>query len=132
LSGTHWDKIPEFSIGIGEQEFIKDFVSDSMVFSFTKELIEGEHILWIDFHNKTDNQVIQNKNKTEIIKDMLLNIEKISIDDVEIENIKWSGSQFIPKDCNREILTNCVNLGWNGRYQIKFTSPVYLWLLENL
>ena len=132
LSGTCWDKIPEFSMGIDDQEFVKDFVSDSRVFSFAAELTEEEHILWVDFHNKTDDQVVKTKDETGIEKDMLLNIEKIFIDGVEIGVLKWHASEFIAKDPKRETLDKCVNFGWNGRYQIKFTSPVYLWLLENL
>jgi hypothetical protein len=132
LSGTYWDKIPEFSIKIGDQELIHDSVSESKTFTFEVELLEGHHILKIHLLNKSDSDTIQNQDKTEIIKDMLLNIESITIDDIEIETLKWSASEFIPEDSKREILTNCVNLGWNGCYQIKFESPVYLWLLENL
>jgi hypothetical protein len=29
-------------------------------------------------------------------------------------------------------LDNCVNLGWNGTYTLKFASPFYIWLLEKL
>lgn len=136
LSGTYWDKIPEFSIGIDNQEVIKDSVTDSQVFSFTVDLTEEEHVLWIDFLNKTDEDVKKDQYEDpinfEILADMILNIEKISIDDIEIEILKWDASEFIPKNPKKEILKKCVNLGCNGRYQIKFTSPVYLWLLENL
>ena len=132
LSGTWWDRVPEFAIGVDDQEFVRDSVTDSKTFTFSVDLTEDNHFLWIDFLNKSDDQVAQNKDKTEIIKDMLLNIEKISIDDIEIENMKWSASKFIPNDPKRSVLENCVNLGWNGRYRIDFTSPVYLWLLESL
>lgn len=132
LSGTWWDQVPEFAIGIDDQEFVRDFVTDSKTFTFSVDLTEDSHFLWIDFLNKSDDQVIQNDDKTEIIKDLLLNIEKISIDDIEIENLKWSASKFIPNDPTRPVLDQCVNLGWNGRYRIDFTSPVYLWLLENI
>lgn len=132
LSGTYWDLVPEFSIAIDDKEFVHDSVTESQTFTFETELTEEDHVLKINFINKSDDQTVQNEDKTEILKDMLLNIEKISIDDIEIENLKWSGSKFVPKDPHKETLDNCVNLGWNGTYEIRFTSPVYLWLLENL
>ena len=132
LSGTYWDRVPEFSITVDDKEFVHDSVTESQTFTFETELTEEDHVLKINFINKSDDQTIQNDKKTEIVKDMLLNIEKITIDDIEIENLKWSGSKFVPEDPHKETLDNCVNLGWNGTYEIRFTSPVYLWLLENL
>jgi hypothetical protein len=131
LSGTCWDKIPEFSIGIDDQEFVKDSVSDSRVFSFTAELTEEEHVLWIDFHNKTDDQVIKTKDETGIEKDMLLNIDSIFIDDIEIETLKWNNSQFIEKNSGN-VTERCINLGKNGRYQITLKTPIVSWLLKEL
>lgn len=132
VSGTWWDRVPEFAIGVDNQEFIRGSVTDSETFTFSVDLTEDSHFLWIDFLNKSDDQVVQNKEKSEIVKDMLLNIEKISIDEIDIGSLKWSASKFIANDPKRPILENCVNLGWNGRYRIDFTCPVYLWLLENL
>jgi hypothetical protein len=31
-----------------------------------------------------------------------------------------------------ESVKNCVNLGWNGKWILPFTSPFYIWLLENI
>jgi hypothetical protein len=123
LSGTFKTKIPEFSIYINENKIIQDKVSDSKTFSFEVDLEENkEYTLIINFLNKNNYHDSSS----------FLNIEKITIDDIEIENLKWFASEFVSKDPRREKLDKCVNLGWNGRYQIKFTSPVYLWLLENL
>ena len=63
---------------------------------------------------------------------MLLNIDSIEIDEIDISELKWSASEFVADDPNRPTLQECVNLGWNGSYQLKFTSPFYLWLLENM
>ena len=136
LSGTYWDRVPEFSITIDDQEFVRDSVTEGKTFTFETELTESEHVLRIEFLNKEDEDVkkdqYEDPDNFEVLADMLLNIEKISIDDIEIENLKWSASTFTPKDPHKETLDNCVNLGWNGTYEIRFTSPVYLWLLENL
>ena len=100
---------------------------------FTLAVLEDSpHLLEIKLLNKTDDDVVESQDKTEIINDMLLNIESISIDDIELDQIKWHQSEFVAEDPARPTLKNCVNLGWNGSYQLKFSSPFYLWLLEKM
>lgn len=136
VSGTWWERVPEFAIGVDDQEFVHDSVTDSKTFTFSVDLTEDNHFLWIDFLNKLDTDVkkdqYEDPENFQVLADMILNIEKISIDDIEIENLKWSASKFIPNDPKKPVIEKCVNLGLTGRYRIDFTSPVYLWLLENL
>jgi len=68
---------------------------------------------------------------------MLLNIDDITIDDISLGNLLWSAEYILdePQEYNGKIidhLDHCVNLGWNGAYTLKFTSPFYVWLLEKL
>ena len=68
---------------------------------------------------------------------MLLNIDDITIDDISLGNLLWSAEYLLdtPQTYNGQTITkldSCVNLGWNGSYSLKFTSPFYLWLLENM
>ena len=68
-----------------------------------------------------------------IINDVVLNIDSIAIDEIELDQLIWSSSKYFPKDENApESMIECVNLGWNGRWELNFSSPVYLWFLENL
>jgi hypothetical protein len=93
------------------------------------------HILQIRLANKTDYDVVKDSSDTEnfnIVKDMLLNIDSICIDDIDIAHLMWSESEFVGDDPNRPILKKCVNLGWNGTYVLEFTTPFYLWLLEKM
>ena len=85
--------------------------------------------------NKADaDTVIENG---EVVRDMLLNIDDITIDDISLGNLLWSAEYILDKKRiykGQEIdhLDGCVNLGWNGTYVLKFTSPFYIWLLEKL
>jgi len=68
---------------------------------------------------------------------MLLNIDDITIDDISLGNLLWSAEYVLdhPQEYRGQTvakLDNCVNLGWNGTYILKFTSPFYIWLLEQL
>ena len=80
------------------------------------------------------NWVVQNG---EIVKDMLLNIDNITIDDISLGHLIWDAEYLLDRPQiyqGKEIdhLDRCVNLGWNGTYVLKFTSPFYIWLLEKL
>jgi hypothetical protein len=137
LSGTYWDRKPAYSILIDGVEQVSAIIAgDSNVDEYAEFTVavteDQEHLLEIKLLNKTDDDTVQSLDKTEIVKDMLLNIESISIDDIELGQIKWDQSEFVPVDSARPTLKNCVNLGWNGSYQLKFNSPFYLWLLEKM
>jgi len=136
LSGTVWKKLPAFSIWLDEELIISDSVDTSAkTFSFEQELSEGEHVLKIRLDNKTyEDTLIDNSN---VVKDMLLNVEDITIDDISLGNLLWSAEYILdnPQQYQGKTITHldsCVNLGWNGAYILKFTSPFYVWLLEKL
>lgn len=136
LSGTYWGKRPQFSIWLDEQVVKQtEFKDQVQTVSFTRELYEGQHSLKIRLENKDDHDtVIENG---QIVKDMLLNIDDIIIDDISIGNLLWSAEYILdhPQEYQGKTITkldNCVNLGWNGTYILNFTSPFYIWLLEKL
>ena len=146
LSGTG-DKFPEFKISVGNKEYIHSTLAANDVveyFEFDAEILEGAHSLNIAFLNKTvyDTTLDASGN---IVKDLLLNIESIEIDDIDIGSLKWTASEYrplYPESYKQHVLSagqqisnevkNCVNLGWNGTWSLPFTSPFYIWLLENI
>jgi len=135
LSGTYWGKTPRYSVWLNKIKHYSDEItepSDQIFYlEFQAECTEdSENILEIRLENKEESDTVQNEERTEILKDMLLNIHSIEIDEIAMDHLIWSKSLFLPDDSSRPILDNCVNLGWNGAYTFKFTSPFYLWLLE--
>ena len=146
LSGTG-TKLPEFKISVGGTEYVHSTLSANNTveyFDFDAEILEGAHSLDIVFLNKTvhDTKLDTNGN---IVEDLLLNIDSIEIDDIDIGNLKWTASVYTPlypESYKQHVLSsgqqisnevkNCVNLGWNGTWSLPFTSPVYIWLLENI
>lgn len=132
LSGTFFNNVPAYSILLDSVKQASGKVSaESKIIEFLADIEEDqEHLLEIRLENKTNKDTVTENG--EIIKDTLLNIDSIAIDDIELGELKWSMSEFVGDDSNRPILQRCVNLGWNGSYRLKFTSPFYLWLLENM
>ena len=139
LSGTYWDKKPKYSVAIDDsvqKTGVVDCASEEVFFvEFAADITEAQHSLKIRLENKDNSDVQKDDyNSTEftIIYDMLLNIVSIEIDEIDISNLLHSHSTFTGDEANRPVLKNCVNLGWNGTWEIAFTSPFYLWLLENI
>lgn len=137
LGATAWNKRPEFSVWLDDEKIAQDIIaSDNHVVKFDRLISNGEHSLKIRLENKDQktDTVISNG---EIVKDLLLNIDNITIDDIGLGNLLWDANYVL--DCPQEYqgktitkLDNCVNLGWNGTYVLNFTSPFYIWLLEKL
>ena len=137
LSGTFWERRPQFSIWLDDHAVIQsEIVSTAQqLVTFEHTIDEGPHTLKIRLENKISaDTVIENG---EVVKDMLLNIDDIMIDDISLGNILWSAEYILDEKQTyqgKEIdhLDGCVNLGWNGTHILKFTSPFYIWLLEKL
>jgi hypothetical protein len=137
LTGTFWDRRPQFSVWLDDQVITQTEIATpaEQIVSFERKVSEGAHELKIRLENKTNSDtVIENG---EVVKDMLLNIDDITIDDISLGNLLWSAEYILDKKQSykgQEIdhLDGCVNLGWNGTYVLKFTSPFYIWLLEKL
>jgi len=137
LSGTFWEKRPQFSIWLDDHIVIQSEIPDSAQhpIRFEHTISEGPHSLKIRLENKVnDDTVIEHG---EVIKDMLLNIDDITIDDISLGNLLWTAEYKLdkPQQYNNQTidhLDSCVNLGWNGTYILNFTSPFYIWLLEKL
>jgi len=137
LSGAFWDRRPQFSIWLDDHAVIQsEIVSEAQQpMAFERIVDQGEHTLKIRLENKTDADTITENGA--VIKDMLLNIDDITIDDISLGNLLWSAEYILdhPQEYKGQTITkldNCVNLGWNGTYMLKFTSPFYIWLLEKL
>jgi hypothetical protein len=137
LTGTYWDKKPQFSVWLDDHVVTQSEIASTaeQIVSFERTISEGDHTLKIRLENKTSSDtVIENG---EVVKDMLLNIDDITIDDISLGNLLWSAEYVLDhpqlyKDQTIDHLDGCVNLGWNGTYTLKFTSPFYIWLLEKL
>jgi len=137
LSGHYWDKQPEYSILFNEAQVIEKTIistaSDEVFYvEFDQEIEEGPCVLKIRLENKDWHDTIQNEDKTEILKDMLLHIDSVEIDEIQLGHLIFAKSQFIGDDAERPILDKCLDLGWNGTWQLQFESPFYIWLLENI
>jgi hypothetical protein len=142
LAGTYWDKRPKYSILFNDQVVVPvtqldtksyDQHSDIFYIEFDQEVQEGSSCkLGIRLENKTDSDTVENEDKTAIVKDMLLNICCIEVDEINLGDLLYKKAIFTGDDPNRPVLDKCQDLGWNGTWVLEFESPFYIWLLENI
>ena len=114
------------------------------VIEFEHELEEGkDYKLIIDRSNKRVNDTIVNE-KGDITHDQLLHIKSIMIDEIDIGGLVYEGvyKPIYPEQWSKqqkekgvefpETLKNVTQMGHNGTWTFNFSSPFYMWLLENL
>jgi len=148
LSGSSDKKHPEFKIYVNENELVSGTLTSPAnqveYFEFDTVLDEGDCSLTIEFLNKSMYDTVLDVNGV-IVEDLLLNIDSIEIDEIDLGSLLWTASDYRPDYPDKhklkmaqsgqaleESVKNCVNLGWNGKWILPFTSPFYIWLLENI
>jgi len=148
LYATMWDKPPHAEILINDKSYFKDGITATedkpQVIEFEHEVEEGvDHELIIKRSGKVNNQTVVN-DKGDLLKDQLLNIKSIEIDEIDIgalvyEGIytpeypePWATQQREAGTELKESFKNVTQIGHNGTWRFKFSSPFYMWLLENL
>ena len=132
LSSTNWgDRYPGARVYINETLIHEGLIEDPTEMSWSGDLADGDHKIVIEMYGKIPGDTVMDGDT--IVNDVVLNIDSIAIDEIELDQLLWSNSEYFPKDENApKSMIECVNLGWNGRWELNFSSPVYLWFLENL
>ena len=95
---------------------------------------DGDHELAIELYGKQPEHTVIDE-AGEIVKDALITIENIQLDGIDIEQISQDLFEY-HHDFNgtqQPIVAKFYgSFGCNGQLKFRFTSPVYLWLLENM
>jgi hypothetical protein len=148
LFATMWNKPPHAEIMIDNKSYFAGDITGTEdkpdVIEFEHELEEGnEYSLLIKRSNKTINQTVVNE-EGDILKDQLLHIKSIEIDEIELGALLYEGV-YTPeypepwasqqRDSGNELpktFKNVTQIGHNGEWRFTFESPFYQWLLENL
>ena len=148
LYATMWDQPPHAEILINEQDQFKGDITGTEekpnVIEFEYDTEEGkEYNLIIKRSGKGKKQTVVN-DKGDILKDQLLHIKSIEIDEIDIGSLvydgvytpnypePWATQQRETGTELRESFKNVTNMGHDGEWRFTFSSPFYMWLLENL
>jgi hypothetical protein len=148
LFATMWDKPPHAEIFINNKNCGSTDITGSEdkpnIIEFEHEFEEGKsYDLIINRSGKGKNQTVVN-DKGDILKDQLLHIKSIEIDEIDIGALvfegvytphypePWATQQRAAGNELKESFKNCTTMGHNGEWKFTFVSPFYMWLLENL
>ena len=115
--------------------------NDQKVIEFIRDLPEGDHVLRIRLTGKNGIKHTIMNESNEIIKDQLLYIDDIDIDDIELGHMvykysewykqtRYSKGEYFYEETAEPDPTTC--LGFNSEYRMKFSVPTYIWFLEVL
>ena len=148
LYSTYWGAPPVADVKVNDTSYFNGHVkareNNVKIIEFEHELEEGKHYnLIIDRSNKNQSDTVVNE-KGDILHDQLLHIKNITIDEIDIGGLIYEGI-YRPKypelwakqqKANGvdlpQTLKNVTQMGHNGTWTFGFTSPFYMWLLENL
>ena len=107
---------------------------------------DGEHELTIELYGKLPEHT-EIDSAGNIVKDALINLENFKIDNIDISSMLTTYPTQLYSDVPTHIIQYCHDfngtqsplvdefygsLGCNGTVTLKFTTPIYLWLLENM
>ena len=109
-------------------------VNEAIYFSHEFVDLEGDRLLSIELSGKTsDHTKIDEQGNR--ISDSMLEITQMSVDDIDINHLFLSKCVYT-HDFNGtqpEIEDTFWGLaGCNGTINFKFSTPIYMWLLENM
>ena len=95
---------------------------------------EGEHELKFVLKNKTQDHTVVDEHGN-IVSDAMLSIANVAMDEIKLGHMFFeqtcyhhdtNGSQLFIKD------KFFGSMGCNGHVSLKFSTPIYMWLLENM
>jgi hypothetical protein len=98
------------------------------------DTVEQQHIVKIVLKNKTAEHTRVDDQGT-IVSDSTLEIKNFTIDDIEIDQVVREQAVYCHNfnGTGTEITDSFYNtVGCNGAVTLKFSTPAYLWLLENM
>lgn len=117
-----------------QQIFDQDWVSKSQTVSYELSDIDAEHELRFVMKNKTVDHTKVDESGI-IVKDACLIISDLTFDEITLGHILIEKAVYT-HDFNgteNQIQDKFFGrMGCNGAVSLKFTTPMYLWLLENM
>ncbi len=118
----------------GAKIYENSHIKESYNFSHEINDAEGEHELGIEMFGKLQSHTTIDQDG-KILKDAMLTVENIEFDEIDIFDIMCLAGEY-HHDFNgtkpATVAKFYGNLGCNGIVKLKFKTPVYLWLLENM
>jgi len=109
-------------------------VKDNFDFDYGFDDADGENEFVIELFGKLPEHT-KIDDAGQILEDAILNIKNITVDGIDISQVFQKSSKYYHNyNGTKEdtIETFYGSMGCNGKVCLKFNTPIYLWLLENM
>jgi len=117
-----------------QQIYNNNSVTDTVTFEHNFPDVDGDHVLKFLLKNKTaDHTKISETG--EILQDARLIVKNIAFDEIELGYMITELATYTHDFNGTGIPTQqkfFSELGCNGTVELKFSTPLYMWLLENM
>jgi hypothetical protein len=115
-------KQPRILVEINGTKLTEEEVNTEVSLNFKAQ---QTNVLKIHFVNKQGRDTVTNT-MGEIVSDMNFELDTITIDGIDIKDLKWQGNYHTDNDS----IESCLFFGPKGYYELIFSSPVLKWTLE--
>ena len=121
---------PEVLIKLDEVILHDGPLTEVKNFKIEPFLTRGEHTITVELFNKTDANTGENF-------DQAVEITGVTFENIGTERFVWAGKYTpkYPEPWASEqtgplplVLTNSTVMGWNGRWELEFTTPIFTWI----
>ena len=130
LGSDYQTVAPKARVAINDTVLFENTVESDVLIVKTLEFDnEGSHQLKIDLLDKLPEHT-EIDEQGNVVKDSLLKIKKVIIEDIEIQNELSLVSESFYYEHSGEKHTLYDTLGVNGTAVINFNTPFYMWVLE--
>lgn len=116
------DTWPAFEIYIDQDLQDRAILQGKVTYNFDVDLEDGDHSLRLALINKQDSDTCV-ENGT-IVKDKAIVVHPLEIEGYTLDNFMHLAVYY---PVNRDPL-NSTYLGWNGVWQLDFSTPIYSWI----
>jgi hypothetical protein len=114
--------------------FDTNHVVDSMPLTFNINEDESEHELRFVMKNKKSEHTVVAEDGS-IVSDANLTVTNLTFDEIELKQVFVDHSVYTHNFNGTQPPTNTKfygEMGCNGTVSLKYTTPIYLWLLESM
>ena len=124
-----------FEAWVDDEKFVDiNHVQDKQLINIDMSDVDGEHTLELILKNKkpTDTKI---DDDGAIVSDATLTISDLAFDEIKLGHMVTELATYIHNFNGTKELTQDQfygEMGCNGTVSLKFTTPIYLWLLENM
>ena len=133
------DRWPACKISLNNDVMFNGEIQDETLVEFDASVVDDsvDNKLVIDYYNKDFRLDVVLDANGNIIKNKTIDILDICVEDIDLNQIPYNKNtvevyeEAYPQDLPRT-RKNDMELSWNSTWTLEFSSPVYIWLLENI